>query len=320
MDRFSLMNTFARVAEARSFTKAAASLGVSRATVSLAVRELEEQLGARLLHRTTRSVSLTPEGQLYYESAREVLAKIETTDQLFQARRPRVSGRLTVDVPTRIARRLLIPALPDFLAQHPGLQVRLGASDRTINLVEKGVDAVIRVGPLPDSSHIARSLGSLTLINCASPRYLARRGQPRSLDDLSEHVAVAYSPSFTGTTSWDYVVSSEQRAVPIRSVVTVDNAETYIAACLAGLGLIQIPAYDVQHHLESGALVSVLPNFTAAPLPIWLVYPSRKQPPTRLEAFATWITSVFSRHGLLTSAVPSLGAGPSPSGRTRQRP
>ena len=299
MDRLSLMTTFTRVAETGSFTKAAGTLRVSRATVSVAIQQLEEQLGARLVHRTTRSVSLTPEGQVYLERAREILIRVEAADQLFRDRSPRVSGRLSIDVPTRIARRVIVPALPEFLARNPGLEVHLGASDRTINLVEKGVDAVIRVGPLKDTSHIARSLGYLAQLNCASPSYIARFGQPRDLENLTEHLVVAYAPSFSGTSSWDYTSGKEERSIPVRSVVAVDNAETYIAACLAGLGIIQVPAYDVRHHLESGALVPVLPRFTAAPLPIALLYPSRRQVPARLEAFATWVSELFLRQGML---------------------
>ncbi|AKU99523.1 LysR family transcriptional regulator [Labilithrix luteola] len=294
-----MMNAFVRVVETGSFTKAAGALGVSRATISVSVQQLEEQLGVRLLHRTTRRVSLTSEGQLYHEKARDVLAKLDSTEQLFRDAQPRLAGRLAIDAPTRIARRVIIPALPEFLARHPGLEIHLGASDRTVNLVEKGVDAVVRVGLLRDSSHIARPLGAVAQVNCASPRYLARYGQPAAVDDLDEHVVVNYAPNFAGVGSWDYVVKGEERSRPMRSLVTVDNAETYIAACLAGLGLIQIPIYDVRHHLDSGALVAVMPRYLPPALPISLVYPSRKQVPQRLKAFATWVTEVFKRHGML---------------------
>lgn len=310
------MTTFARVADTGSFTKAAASLGVSRATVSVAVQQLEDSLGVRLLHRTTRSVTLTPEGHIYNERAREVLSKLDATEQLFRSADRRVSGRLSLDVPTRIARRVIIPALPEFLARNPGLEVHLGASDRSINLVEKGVDAVVRVGPLRDSSHIARPLGFLAQINCASPRYLARHGEPRSLDELGAHLVVAYAPNFASAASWDYVDGGEERSLPVRAAVAVDNAETYVAACLAGLGMIQIPAYDVRHHIESGALVSVLPRFTAAALPISLVYPSRRQVPQRLETFATWVAALFERHGMRDPN--AVAIRPSPRRRRRQ--
>lgn len=298
MDRFNLLNTFARVAETRSFTKAGASLGVSRATVSGSIRELEEHLGARLLHRTTRNVSLTPEGELYYERAQEILAKLEAAEQLLGDRRPRASGCLSIDVPTRIARRVIIPALPMLLLQHPDLQVHLGASDRPIDLIDRRVDAVVRVGRRRDSSHIVRSLGALSQINCASPMYLARFGRPTELGDLERHRVVAYGQARRGVTTWDYVDGTEERSVAARSTISVDNAETYIAACLAGLGLIQIPAYDVRHHLESGALVEVLPRHVPAPLPIALLYPSRRQIPKRLTIFADWLAALFAQREL----------------------
>lgn len=301
MDRVNLLKTFARVAETRSFTKAGASLGVSRATVSGAIRELEEHLGARLLHRTTRSVNLTPEGRLYYEHAQEILARLELSDQLFAARTPRISGRLSIDVPTRIARRVIIPALPTLLAQHPKLEVHLGASDRAINLVEHGVDAVVRVGPREDSSFIVQPLGSLAQVNCASPRYLASFGQPTRLEDLARHRAVSYGQPRLGGTTWEYLDGDTERSVPIPCAVSVDNAETYIAAGLAGLGMIQIPAYDVHHHFESGALVEVLSQHVPAPLPIALLYPSRRQVPARLRIFADWLLTLFTQREMLSA-------------------
>lgn len=316
MDRFAAMTVFVRIADTGSFTRAAASLGVSRATVSASLQQLEDRLGVRLLHRTTRRVSLTSEGQRFHERARQVLAKLDEAEQVVRGAQPRVTGRLSIDAPTRIARRVIVPALPDLLARHPGLEIRLGASDRAIDLVEKGVDAVVRVGRLADSSHVARPLGRLAQVNCASPSYLARHGQPTSLDELDHHLVVAYAPSFAGAGSWDYVVGDEERSRAMRSVIAVDNAETYIAACLAGLGLIQVPAYDVRHHLESGALVSVLPAYVAAALPISLVYPSRKQVPPRLQAFAAWLAELFERHGMLE---PDAAAVRPPRRRRRQR-
>lgn len=299
MDRFALMHAFVRVAETASFTKAAEQLGLSRATVSSSIQQLEERLGARLLHRTTRRVSLTDEGKLFLARARTMLEQLDETESLFRDARPSVAGRLHVDVPTRIARRIIVPALPELLAQHPGLEIHLRASDRATNLVESGVDAVVRVGALRDSSHIVRPLGSLTQINCASAGYLARHGQPRTLADLGNHVLVGYAPG-QHAISWEYVAKGVERSLPMRSAVAAYDAETYVAAGLAGLGLIQIPAYDVRHHLESGALIGVMPRFVPAPLPIALVYPSRKQVPRRLDAFVRWVTGLFERHGMLT--------------------
>lgn len=320
MDRFTLMSTFLRVVETGSFTKAATSLGVSRATVSVSIQQIEEHLGARLLHRTTRNVSLTPEGRLYHEHVRDLLSRLELTEQLFQHAEPGISGRLVVDVPTRIARRVIIPALSEFFALHPGLQIHLGASDRTINLIERGVDAVVRVGPMRDSSLIARSLGFIAQVNCASPSYLARYGLPKTLEDLQNHLVIGYASTFAENTTWDYVVDGVEHSMVTRCNLAVDNAESYIAAGLAGLGLIQIPAYDVRHHFESGALVAVLPDFVPASLPVALVYPSRKQIPKRLETFGSWLTALFTHHGMLepptTKSRPARRRGMRPAPRS----
>ena len=237
MDRFHAMTVFARVADAGSFTKAAESLGVSRASVSSTIQQLEAHLGARLIQRTTRRVSLTPEGRAFEERCRRILADLDDSEQLFQRSTSR-AGRLTLDVPTRIARRVLIPALPEYLAKNPGLEVRLGASDRTIDLVEKGVDAVVRVGPLRTRA-TWRPLGGAPQVNCASPSYLARHPPPKRLEDLARHVLVHYSPKLGGAAEWDYVAGGVLRSRRVDSAVTVDNAETYVACALAGLGIIR---------------------------------------------------------------------------------
>lgn len=295
MDRIAAMTMFTRIVETGSLSGAASSLALSRATVSVTLRQLEEHLGVRLLHRTTRRMTLTPEGVVYYARAGELLAALDACDQLFQGAR---GGRLSIDVPTRIARRMIIPALPDLFARHPGLEVTIGGSDRPIDLLEKGVDAVIRVGPLGASSHIARPLGVLRQINCAAPDYLARYGRPMSVADLEHHRVVGYGASFAKRESWDYVVDgvSRQRLVP--TSVMVDNAESYIAAALAGLGIIQIPAYDVSHHIESGALVEVLADLRPPSLPVTLLYPSRRQVPARLRQFSEWVATLFQKHGM----------------------
>jgi len=298
VDRFHLMDIFVRVAEAGSFTRAAEGLGVSRSSVSTAVQQLETHLGVRLLHRTTRRVTLTTEGEVYHRRCLAVLSEIEATEQLVMATSEGLSGTLSLDAPTRIAHRIIIPALPEFLSRHPGLAVRLGASDRSIDLLEHGVDAVVRVGVLPDSSLVARPIGSLVQVNCASPSYLSERGTPETLDDLDEHVVVHYSPGFSDSPEWDFVADGESRARPMRSIVTVDSAEAYVACCLAGLGLIQVPAYDVQEHIQARELVTVLGQLAPPPLPVSIVFPTRKHVPSRVREFADWVATLFERQGL----------------------
>jgi DNA-binding transcriptional LysR family regulator len=295
MDRIDLLQVFVRVAEAGSFTRAADRLGLPRATISTAVQQLETRLGSRLLHRTTRRVGLTPDGEVMLERARALVADMEDMEQQFLPAHGQVSGRLKVDVPSRIARRLIAPALPGFFERHPAIELELGSSDRAVDLVLEGVDCALRVGPLASSSLVARPLGHFTLINCASPAYLARHGTPRTPADLPQHMAVNYaSPTSGRPAPWEWQRDGGTASLRMRSQVAANNAETYIACALAGLGLIQIPAYDVREHLAAGELVEVLPDARAEPLPVQLVYPHRRNLSRRVQAFAGWLETLLS--------------------------
>ncbi len=297
MDRIDHLRVFLRIASCRSFAQAADQLGLPRATVSLAVQQLEARLGARLLNRTTRRVGLTPDGEALLERAATLIADMEELEQQFRPAAGSVAGRLRVDAPSRIARRLIAPALPELLARHPELLVELGSSDRAVDLVHEGVDCALRVGPLAPSSLVARPLGSVELINCASPAYLARHGTPRGPHELAAHEVVDYvSPSSGRSAPWEWLEDGELRTAQLRSRVGANNAETYIACALAGLGLIQIPAFDVQHHLQSGALVPLMPEARAAPMPVHLVYAHRKQLSRRLQTFMLWLQALMAPH------------------------
>lgn len=295
MDRIDLFRIFVRVVECSSFTRAADMLGLPRSSVSAAVQELEGRIGARLLHRTTRVVSPTQDGSAFYERCLRLIADVEEAENVFrQTTAP--SGRLRIDVPGRIGRLVIAPALPEFLDAYPGIDIDLGVTDRAVNLVEDSVDCVLRVGPLPDSGLIARSLGDLPLINVASPAYLRRHGMPQAPDDLGEHLAINYaSPSSGRIEAWEWVEEGARKTRPMRSRVAVNSAEAYIACCLAGLGLIQIPAYDVRSHLDAGDLVEVMPSYRAEPMPMTLLYPHRQHLSRRLQVFADWLEALLRR-------------------------
>jgi DNA-binding transcriptional LysR family regulator len=296
LDRIDLFRTFARVVECSSFTRAADTLGLPRSSVSAAVIELEARVGARLLHRTTRKVSPTQDGAAFYERCLRLIADVEETEGLFRQTSVGPSGSLRIDVPGRIGRLIIAPALPEFLALYPQLDIELRVTDRAVNLVEESVDCVLRVGPLGDSGLIARKIGDLPLINVASPSYLARYGTPDAPDDLGEHLAVNYaSPSTGRVEDWEWVEDGELRTRPMRGRVTVNSAEAYIACCLAGLGLIQIPAYDVKSPLDSGELVEVMPDHRAASMPMTLLYPHRQHLSRRLQVFADWLEALMKR-------------------------
>lgn len=294
MDRIDLFRIFTCVVECASFTRAADTLGVPRSSVSAAVQELEGRVGARLLHRTTRKVSPTQDGVAFYDRCQRVISDVEDTENLFRQTAAQPSGKLRIDVPGRIGRLIIAPALPEFLDLYPQIDIVLGVTDRTVNLVEDSVDCVLRVGPLSDSGLITRSIGKLPLINVASPVYLEHHGVPQSPDDLGTHWAVNYaSPSNGRVEGWEWIEEGTLHTLPMRGRVTVNSAEAYIACCLAGLGLIQIPAYDVRHHLEAGELVEVMAQHQAEAMPMALLYSHRQHLSRRLQVFANWLEALL---------------------------
>lgn len=298
LDRIDLFRTFIRVVDTASFTRAADTLGLPRSSVSAAVAELEGRVGARLLHRTTRKVSPTQDGLAFYERCLRTIADFEETESFFrQGTRP--SGKLRIDVPGRIGRLVVAPALPAFLDAYPEIDVTLGATDRAVDLVGESVDCVLRVGPLNDSGLIARNIGSLPLVNVASPGYVARHGTPRCPDELSDHWVVNYASPSTGRVEpWEWMDGDVLRTLPMRGRVTVNSAEAYVACCLAGLGLIQIPIYDVRRHLNAGELVEVMPDHRAEPLPMTLLYPHRQHLTRRVQVFSDWLEDLLHREVL----------------------
>lgn len=296
LDRIELFRTFTRVVDCTSFTRAADTLGIPRSSVSAAIQDLEERVGTRLLHRTTRKVSPTHDGLALYERAQRIIADVEEAEGLFRQAEAKPSGRLKVDVPGRIGRLIIAPALPEFMELYPEIELELGVSDRTVDLVEGGIDCVLRVGALADSGLIARSIGQLPLINVASPAYLARFGVPATPDDLQNHLTVLYaSPTNGRVDGWEWQAAGGSHNIAVPGRLTVNSAEAYIACCLAGLGLIQIPAYDVQHHLEAGELVEVMPGFRAEPMPMTLLYSHRRHLSQRLQVFANWLEKLLKQ-------------------------
>lgn len=300
MDRIDLFRIFTRVVETGSFSKAADFLGMPRSSVSTAIQMLEQRVGVRLLARTTRSVSATPDGQAFYDQCVRLIVEVEDVENLFRQNHVSPRGLLRVNMPGRIGRLVVAPALPEFLDRYPDIDIELGVTDRPINLVEDGVDCVLRVGLLQDSSLIARKIAELPLVNVASPAYLARYGCPMVPEDLIHHQEVHYASPGTGRMeAWEWVdeVHGLHRH-EMAGRVTVNSAEALIACCLAGLGLIQVPAYDVKVDLQAGRLVEVLPDYQAETLPLALVYPHRKHLSRRIQVFADWVVDVLSRHGV----------------------
>jgi len=295
MNRLDSLQMFVRVAELSSFTQAAEQLGLPKARVSTAVQQLEGLLGTRLLHRTTRRVQMTQDGQAFYERCKDVLADIDELQAMFQQGVQALRGRLRVDMPVLVARDHVIPRLPEFLADHPQLEIELSSTDRRVDVVREGFDCVLRIGPLGDSGLVARPLGALKQINCASPAYLKQHGRPKTPADLATHRLVHYVPTLGAKSAgWEYVDQGRTRTVAMGGVLTVNSTESYQAACLAGLGLIQAPATGLRPLIARGLLAEVMPRYRAPALPVSLLYANRRNLPKRVQAFMAWLAQILT--------------------------
>lgn len=298
MSPFDRMHIFVRVAELASFTQAAEALGIPKASASTAVQQLETQLGTRLLHRTTRRVQLTQDGQAYYERCKDLLADVDELQSMFQqADGAGLKGRVRIDMSTGMARNVVVPRLPELLARHPGLELELSSTERRVDVVRGGFDCVLRTGAVVDSSLVARPLGLARLVNCASPAYLRAHGTPRSLADLPGHRLVHFVNTLGARSAgFEAVVDGALVLTPMQGALTVNNAEAYMAGCLAGLGLIQVPHLGVVDLLARGDLVEVLPQLAAPPMPLTLMYANRRNLPRRVRTVMDWLAQVVAEH------------------------
>ncbi|MBB6487783.1 LysR family transcriptional regulator [Rhizobium lusitanum] len=290
---------FVRVAEMGSFTRAADSLGIQKGRASTAVRTLESDVGVRLLHRTTRSVQLTEDGRAFHARARDLLADVDDLHSMFAGDRVALRGRLRVDLPTELARTTIVPALPGFMTTYPELELEVSSTDRQVDLVQEGFDCVLRLGPIGDEALIARPLGRLRMVNAASPAYLKRFGIPHSLEDLQRqgHRTIHYIRTLGSKPhGWEYPDhdNGQYATLPLPGALRVNSVQTYEAAGLAGMGLIQVALSGVRRHLESGALVEILPDFCPEPLNVSLVVAHRHNLSRRVRVFMSWIDEVLT--------------------------
>jgi DNA-binding transcriptional LysR family regulator len=293
MDRFETMRVFSRVVERRSFSRAAADLGLPRSTVTDAVKQIETRLGVRLLERTTRHVRPTLDGEAFHKRCVALIADLEDAEAAFGGAKPR--GLLRVDMNGLLARSFVLPKLPAFLAEYPDIQLFLSAGDRLVDLVREGIDCVVRVGEPRDSDMIARRLTLLDEVTCAAPSYLARVGMPASVDALDGHRMVGFHSSATGAVMpLEFMEAGVMRLVTLPVTVTVNSTDNYAEMARLGFGLVQVPRYRVADELTAGTLVEVLPGAPPTPSCVSLLYPRNRQLSPRVRVFIDWLVQAFA--------------------------
>jgi DNA-binding transcriptional LysR family regulator len=293
MDQFAALRAFVAVAEARSFSSAALALRIAKSAVSRQVSDLESALGARLIHRTTRSLSLSEAGRAYFERAARILADLDDANRAVGELQAAPRGRLRISAPMSFGFLHLMPALSDFMARYPEVVVDLAMNDRFVDLVNEGFDVAIRIATLPDSSLIARQLAPARRVICASPNYLSTHGAPRSPNDLKTH-ACLFNSNLPSAREWRFV-SPDDVPVPVtvNGRLSVDNGDALRVAALRGLGLANLPTFIVGADLQSGALATVLDSFVAQDLSISAVYPHSRHLSPTVRALIDFIVDRF---------------------------
>ncbi len=298
MNRFDAMKAFVRVVETDSFTKAAETLHMSKTTVTQLVQQLEARLRVRLLNRTTRKVNVTADGAAYYERVVRLLADMDDAETSLSSASALPSGRLRVDVPSPFARMILVPALPAFHVRYPDIQLDMGVSDRTVDLIGENVDCVVRGGELTDQWLIARHIGDLQLGVYAAPSYLKRAGlpvHPRELQD-THHRIVGFLWARTGKV-FPYAMHCDDESIKVlgRYVLAVDDGNAYLAAGLAGLGVLWLPDYMSKEPLERGELVPLFETWQLDPMPMYIAFPPNRHISAKLRVFIDWVAELMAQ-------------------------
>lgn len=292
MDRLSGILVFVRAAESRSFAQAARVLDVTPSGVGKSISRLEADLGVRLLNRTTRRVSLTDDGAVFFEHCRRILDDLDAAQSLMSNRTTAPRGRLRVSLPTTLGKLFFIPHLPQFLQRHPELTLELSMSDRRVNLVEEGIDVAVRIGTLSDSTLVARPLWQQQVITIASPNYL--QGRPiATIGDLALHRCLMFRWPTTGRERpWLFQIDGRTIEWRPRIFVTIDEGEALVEAARAGVGITQIPSYMADEAIKRKEVVEALPDIRPRPNPISAIYASQRNLPARIRAFIDFLTTL----------------------------
>lgn len=294
MDFIRQLQIFVTVVEMGNFSRAAETLHMARPGITKAIGELEKHLGIRLLQRTTRRTSLTGEGETLYAKAMELLRDVEDTQNLFGGSKEKPSGRLRIDIPTALAKPLVIPELAKFRTQYPDISIVLGVNDQPIDLIANSVDCVLRLGTLPVSSMIGRKIADIPMVVCASPEYLKQNGIPSSIESLSHHVIINYFSGQKHTPlAWHFYNESEAEEVTFTSSIMANDAEAMVACALNHMGLIQVPSILVMDELKNETLVQVLQNLGNINFPLSIMYPNRQYLAPQVRIFVDWIVEMI---------------------------
>lgn len=296
MDKFNDINIFVRSAQTRSFSVAAQHLGMSPSAVSKAVMRLEESLGIRLMNRTTRKITLTDDGAAFYERCRQILGELEEAELELKRAQSTPTGTLRIDLTTELGQLHIIPALPQFMERYPDLKLNISLSNRMADVIEEGIDAVVRIGVGPDSSLIMHGLGTASFIVCAAPNYLKRYGIPQTLEDLKHHNCISFVSPWTGRVfDWQFQDNGQQISIPVEGNLCLNNGKSLLDVALAGVGIVQVYNYIVGEAIAQGKLKPVLENYVAPGSPISVVYPQKRHLSAKIRAFIDFISELMKQ-------------------------
>jgi LysR family transcriptional regulator, regulator for bpeEF and oprC len=297
MDKLQAMELFVRIVDTGGIARAAESLGIPNATATTSIQKLEAALGVKLLNRTTRSVSVTPDGAAYYARVTGILAELRDAEEALSQHSAAPRGRVRVDAPTLIARSVIVPALPSFFAAYPDIELALACNERHFDLVAEGIDCALWIGEIEDESLVARRVGFLYFVTCAAPDYIRAHGRPTHPRELAQHRCINhFSPRTGDAVEWVFSKDGERVRAVFPGHLALEDENSYVTAAEAGLGIAQMPAFVVKEAMERGALDLVLPEWFPEPSSLHVVYPRSRHLSRRVRVFVEWLTALISEH------------------------
>jgi len=300
MDRIAAMNAFVRVVEAGTFTKAADTMDMPNATVTRLIQGLEQDLKVRLLQRTTRSVTVTPEGATYYERVVRLLADLADIESSTKLSQGKPSGKVRIETAVGIGTMVIVPALAEFYRDYPEVEIELGVGNWHTDLVAEGIDCAIRSGEVSEQMIVARRIGSFTFTICATPEFVQAHGAPQTPQALAQLPTIGLVAAGTGrAVPFRLFNGSGESELALTHRLVVKDTNAYIAAGLAGLGIIQAPSYAVHEAVKAGRLTALLQDWHTPTIPVHLLYPPNRYLSAKVRVFIDWVVALFERHGTL---------------------